>query len=67
MRAGRRCPPSAECEGCEGQLERIRRLRLRGPLSEAQRADLLRIADRCPVHRTLEGRPVIVTSVVEEG
>ncbi len=56
----------AECEGREGQLERVRRrLRFKGPLSEAQRADLLRIADRCPVHRTLEGRPVIVTSVLE--
>ncbi|MGR4870193.1 alpha/beta fold hydrolase [Variovorax sp. LARHSF232] len=58
----------AECEGREGQLERIRRrLRFKGPLSEAQRTDLLRIADRCPVHRTLEGRPVIVTSVVDQG
>ena len=56
----------AECEGRDGQLERIRRrLRLKGALSEAHRADLLRIADRCPVHRTLEGRPVIATTLLE--
>ncbi len=57
----------AECDGKEGKVERItRELFLRGPLSEEQRADLLRIADRCPVHRTLEGDPVIVTQLVRD-
>jgi putative redox protein len=56
-----------QCEGREGKVERItRRLLLRGPLSEQQRADLQRIADRCPVHRTLEGQPVIVTQLVRD-
>ena len=32
-----------------------REVTLRGDLSEAQRARLLQIADRCPVHRTLHG------------
>ena len=54
----------AGCDGKEGKVERItRELFVRGSLSEEQRADLLRIADRCPVHRTLEGAPVIVTQL----
>ena len=54
----------AECEGREGKLERITRcIRLKGDLSEDRRQNLLRIADRCPVHKTLEGKPVIVTTL----
>ena len=38
------------------QKDRVeRRIRLAGDLDEEQRARLLEIADRCPVHRTLEG------------
>ena len=33
----------------------LREIELRGPLDDAQRARMLEIADRCPVHRTLEG------------
>lgn len=45
-----------ECETKEGRVDRIEReLVLRGPLDAEQRARLLEIADRCPVHRTLEG------------
>jgi uncharacterized OsmC-like protein len=44
----------AECETKDGMLDRIERdISLIGPLSEAQRARLLEIAERCPVHRTL--------------
>jgi uncharacterized OsmC-like protein len=44
----------AECETREGYLDRIdREIALVGPLSEEQRARLLEIAERCPVHRTL--------------
>jgi putative redox protein len=44
----------AECETKEGMLDRIdREISLTGPLSEEQRARLLQIAERCPVHRTL--------------
>ncbi len=44
----------AECETKEGMLDRIdRAITLEGALDEAQRARLLEIADRCPVHRTL--------------
>ena len=57
----------AECDGKEGKVECItRELFVRGSLSEEQRADLLRIADRCPVHRTLEGTPVIVTQLMRD-
>ena len=46
----------AECETGEGQISRIRRVvALSGPLSAEQRARLLEIAERCPVHRTLVG------------
>jgi len=31
-----------------------RTIRLEGPLDEAQRAQLLAVAERCPVHRTLD-------------
>jgi putative redox protein len=44
----------AECETKEGRLDRIEReILLDGALSDDQRARLLEIAERCPVHRTL--------------
>lgn len=46
-----------DCEDCkikEGKIERIERyISLTGPLSEEQRARLLEVAQRCPVHKTL--------------
>lgn len=45
----------AECETKEGMLDHIERaILLEGDLDAAQRARLLEIADKCPVHRTLE-------------
>ena len=44
----------AECETKEGKLDRIEReITLEGALSDEQKARLMEIADRCPVHRTL--------------
>jgi uncharacterized OsmC-like protein/alpha/beta superfamily hydrolase len=44
----------AECETKEGKIDRIEReIGLAGSLDEAQRAKLLEIANKCPVHRTL--------------
>ena len=44
----------ATCETMEGMLDRIERvIELTGDLSEEQRARLLEIANKCPVHRTL--------------
>jgi putative redox protein len=43
-----------ECETREGKLDRIEReIALRGTLDAEQRARLLEIAGKCPVHRTL--------------
>ncbi|MGD2020706.1 MAG: hypothetical protein PVJ47_06610, partial [Thiohalocapsa sp.] len=51
----------------QGRIERIeRRIDLTGDLTEAQRARLLQIADRCPVHRTMEGKPLLVARLAEE-
>jgi uncharacterized OsmC-like protein len=55
-----------DCIDCDGKIERLtRRISLVGDLSEEQRRRLLEIADRCPVHRTLESNPQIVTELVE--
>jgi uncharacterized OsmC-like protein len=44
----------AECETKEGMLDRIERaITLDGDLDAGQRAKLMEIADKCPVHRTL--------------
>jgi putative redox protein len=44
----------AECETREGQLDHIERdVELAGALDDDQRARLLEIANKCPVHRTL--------------
>jgi putative redox protein len=44
----------AECETKEGRLDRIEwSFQLHGDLNGEQRARLLEIAQRCPVHRTL--------------
>jgi putative redox protein len=57
-----------DCEECEtkvGKLDRIERdIELVGALDEAQRARLLEIAGKCPVHRTLTSEVVIVTRQV---
>ena len=52
----------AAAEGGGARIDRFARLvHLRGALSEEQRARLLEIADRCPVHRTLEAGAQVVT------
>ncbi len=53
----------ANCETKEGMIDRIdRTITLEGALDEAQRARLLEIADKCPVHRTLTSEIEIRTS-----
>ncbi len=55
-----------DCEDCEteeGMLDEIQsEIRLEGNLDEAQRARLLEIATRCPVHRTLSSEIKIRTT-----
>jgi putative redox protein len=52
-----------DCENCEDKgtkIERIERfISLEGPLDDAQRARLLEIASRCPVHKTLKSNVTI--------
>lgn len=56
---------ATDCEECEtktGKVDVIERvITLGGELDEAQRARLLEIADRCPVHRTLESEVKVST------
>ena len=54
----------AECETRDGKIDHIRlELKLAGPLEEPQRRRLLEIAERCPVHRTLESEVMMETSL----
>ncbi len=56
----------SECETREGKIDRIERLiRLEGPLSEEQRAKLLEISNKCPVHRTLHSEVTIPTRLAD--
>ena len=58
---------AADCEHCDSQEGRIDRLTrtvtLRGDLTDDQRTRLLEIANRCPVHRTLETEIDVVTVI----
>jgi uncharacterized OsmC-like protein len=58
------CPPDAE----QPRADRIQReIVVVGELSPEQLERLHEIADRCPVHRILAGRPAIVTTLHREG
>ena len=56
---------ASECEACEttdGKIDRFaRQIKLVGDLDADQRARLLEIADRCPVHRTLHAEIDVTT------
>ena len=57
-----------ECETKEGKIDRIERvLTLAGDLSDEQRARLIEIADKCPVHRTLTSEVNIRTDGEADG
>ena len=52
----------SECETREGRIDRIERdIEIVGNLDEVQRARLLEIANKCPVHRTLHSEVWIPT------
>jgi putative redox protein len=58
----------ANCEKATGFLDRItRRITLAGELTSQQRADLMRVAGRCPVQRTLNSEIVVETTEVAAG
>lgn len=57
----------AACETREGKVDRFdRAIHVAGPLDAEQRARLLEIADKCPVHQTLHRRNDIVTRLIDE-
>ncbi|WP_372887338.1 alpha/beta fold hydrolase [Shimia sp.] len=52
--------------GSRNRIDRFhRKIRIAGPLDAAQTARLLEIADRCPVHRSLEQGAEVVTTLRE--
>jgi putative redox protein len=54
----------ASCEQDNGKIDRfLRHITLTGDLTSEQQQRLLEIADRCPVHRTLEGEIDIETTL----
>jgi uncharacterized OsmC-like protein len=57
---------ASDCAGCEtrtGQLDHIEReIHFDGELTDEQRARLLDIAERCPVHRTLHSEVLVSTT-----
>jgi putative redox protein len=56
------------CETKDAFIERIERtLELKGPLTEEQRTRLLGIAERCPVHQTLQHSLNVHTTLVAAG
>jgi putative redox protein len=56
----------AECETREGKVDHIdRQITLEGELDAQQRAKLLEIADKCPVHRTLHSEVLIKTRLAD--
>lgn len=56
----------AHCETEKGQIDRIERvITLEGELDVAQRARLLEIADKCPVHRTLHSEVDVQTRLAD--
>lgn len=56
-----------QTEDARGKIDQIKRLiKLEGNLTEKERARLIEIADRCPVHKTLEGKPQILTQELNE-
>lgn len=69
VRLGHRKIHARDCEQCEtkdGRIDRIEReIELVGPLNKRQRRRLLEIADRCPVHRTLESEVSVETNLAE--
>lgn len=58
-----------DCEACEtatGLLDRIERIiAIEGELDPEQRAVLMEIADKCPVHKTLTSEIHIVTRAAD--
>ncbi len=54
-------------ESSKGKIDQIKRqIKIKGDITTEQRKRLVEIADRCPVHKTLEGKPEILTEEVSD-
>ncbi len=50
-----------------GKIDQItRKIKIEGEMTEEQRRRMIEIADRCPVHKTLEGKPIILTESLDD-
>lgn len=55
----------ADCENPKAKIDKFtREIEMIGDLDDRQKQRLLEIADRCPVHRTLEGKAHIETTLL---
>ena len=58
-----------DCEDCDKESAKLdtlsKKISFKGELSDEQKKRLLEIADRCPVHRTLQSEIQIVTGQLE--
>jgi uncharacterized OsmC-like protein len=54
-----------DCQKTDGKIDLFQReISMQGNLSDEQLALLMKIADRCPVHRTLENEIKITSQMV---
>lgn len=60
---------AVDCKDCDNNNSRIdhisRSIELKGNLTPEQREELLKIANKCPVHRTLTSKILITTDLVD--
>ncbi len=58
-----------DCEDCENPTSKVdkisKQIELEGPLEDDQKARLLEIADRCPVHRTLKSDIILESELIQ--
>ncbi len=59
---------AVDCEACETDSAKIdtfhREIKLTGNLDEKQRARIMQIADKCPVHKTLHNEVQVITKLI---
>lgn len=62
--------PAEDCDSCEtkkGKVDRFQReIRITGDITPEQKARMVQIADRCPVHKTLHSEVLVETKLADE-
>ncbi|MDC6365101.1 MULTISPECIES: bifunctional alpha/beta hydrolase/OsmC family protein [Flavobacteriaceae] len=60
---------AVDCENCESDAAKIdtfhKEIKLTGALDEKQKARIMQIADKCPVHRTLHSETQVISKLVD--